>query len=165
MKEAELSADLFMALIGGVQANKNVETYYKRYEDEQDSLPIQEERFDRVMSFIGTIYDTNELSSSNWSRVQLFYTLFTSLAHILYGLDGLEPIQQIQEPTKHTIGVWRNVLNEVSIIFDEILSEKERSQRSSEYKIFVERSQRATTDTGARRDRSNFLVKQLINAL
>jgi hypothetical protein len=165
MKEAELSADLFMALIGGVQTNKNVESYYKRYEDEQDSLPTQEIRFDKVMSCIGTIYSTSDLSASNWSRAQLFYTLFTSIAHILYGLTGLEPVQQIPEVDKHILARWRNALNEISVTFDEILVDKEKSQRPSEYKVFVEKSQRATTDTGARKERSDFVVSKLIESL
>lgn len=165
MREAEISADFFMALLGGVQTNKSVETYYKRYEDEQDSLPEKENQFDRIMSVIGEIYQPSEIYSSNWSRAQLFYTLFTSIGHLLYGIEGLIPVNQVSNINGHTIGIWRNVLNEISAIFDEILVDKERSQRPTEYKAFVEKSQRATTDTGTRRNRSNFLVQKLSEAL
>ena len=55
MGEAELSADLFVSLIDVVKTNKGIETYYKKYEEEEDGLPLAEEKFDTIMSYIGAI--------------------------------------------------------------------------------------------------------------
>jgi hypothetical protein len=61
MAEAELAADLFTALIDGVQTNKNVEQFYKRYEEEIGPLEEAAEKFDTIMSYVGTIYPPQDL--------------------------------------------------------------------------------------------------------
>ena len=90
MIEAELSSDLVIALLDAVQTNKNVEQFYRRYEDDFDKMDMVEKRFDDVMSYLSEIYPAVELSKSNWSRYHLFYTLFTVVGHGLYGLGGLD---------------------------------------------------------------------------
>ena len=90
MAEAELSAELFVSLVSGVQTNKNTERYYKKYEDDIGNLELAAERFDNIMSYIGAIYDPMELASTNWSCIHLFYTLFTVIGHLLYGVKGLD---------------------------------------------------------------------------
>lgn len=89
MAEAELTAELFVALLGGVQTNKNTEQFYIEYDENEGKLPEIDNKFDEVMSYIGEIYPPKEISNTNWSRVHLFYSLFTSIAHLLYGLKGL----------------------------------------------------------------------------
>ena len=84
MAEAELASDLLMALLGGIQTNKNIEQYYKEYEDQAGDLPAATDRFDQVMSYVSSIYPTEEIQDTNWSRIQLFYTLFTSIAHLQF---------------------------------------------------------------------------------
>ncbi len=48
MAEAELAADLLVALSGGVQANKNVEQYYRKYEEKIGILEEVAGHFDKV---------------------------------------------------------------------------------------------------------------------
>ncbi|QNP53223.1 GmrSD restriction endonuclease domain-containing protein [Hymenobacter qilianensis] len=164
MAEAELSADLFVALVDGVQSNKNVEKFYKEYEESLGELDEKAEQFDMIMSYIGEIYPPSELRNTNWSRVQLFYTLFTSIGHCLFGLRALEPITGDFIINNKIIGKIRVRLDEISSVFDEINSEKETSSRPPEYRRFVEKSQKATTDTGSRVDRTNFVVNEIIDA-
>jgi hypothetical protein len=85
MKEAELAGDLLVAIIAGVQTNKNLDQYYKRYEDEDEEgeVELAASRFDEVMSYVGGIYPPEELSTTNWARIHLFYTFFTAIAHLL----------------------------------------------------------------------------------
>ncbi|NIT60165.1 MAG: DUF262 domain-containing protein, partial [Aliifodinibius sp.] len=90
MAEAELSAEFFVALIGGVQTNKNTENFYKKFEEESGNLNEIASKYDNIMSYIREIYPPDELAQTNWSRVHLFYTLFTVIGHCLYGLDGLD---------------------------------------------------------------------------
>ncbi len=163
MAESELSADFFIALVDGVQTNKNPEKWYAKYEDDPGPLESIAERYDEIMSYIGDIYPASDLKDTNWSRPHLFYTLFTSIGHILYGLGGLNPVNAKLE-SKH-VGRIRSVLDEISFIFDEINSDKSASERPLEYRQFVIDSQRATTDTGTRRDRANFVVSQITTSI
>lgn len=164
MAEAQLAADLFVSLIDGVQTNKNIEAFYKRFEDEQDGLEEKESYFDTTMSYIGAIYSAQELSKTNWSRAQLFYTLFTSIGHLLFRLDGLKEKFTTQISEK-SIGRIRIVLDEISSNFDKISENMEEPSYSSDYKNFINQSRRGTTDTVARVNRANFVCEKITNAL
>ncbi|AHW60044.1 Protein of unknown function DUF262 [Draconibacterium orientale] len=163
MAEAELTADLFVALIDTVRTNKGIENYYKKYEEEEDSLPEAAQMFDKTMSYIGSIYPPLELANTNWKRPQLFYTLFTSIAHCLYGLNGLNKDSRIKINEK-SIGKLRVILDEISLKFDEYTEDKD-AEIPTGYKDFINYSRRGTTDTAARTSRANFLCKKIQNSL
>src|SRR3990172_5255179 len=61
MAEAELSGDLLMAIAGGVQTNKSLEQFYKKFEDEEAGLQQAVEKFDDTMTHIGELYPPEEL--------------------------------------------------------------------------------------------------------
>lgn len=164
MAEAELSADLFVALVSGVQTNKNVEQHYKRYEDEAGPLKEAAKQFDTVMSYIGTVYPPGEIARTNWSRIHLFYTLFTSIGHFLYGLEGLDPNLRVPIDER-SVGRLRVRLDEISAKYDEVAADMENEAQPADYKRFITRSRRGTTDTGARIDRANFVCEKLKSAL
>lgn len=164
MAEAELSADLFVALLDTVQTNKGIESYYKKYEDEQGNLEEISKRFDKVMSYIGSIYKATELRNTNYSRTQLFYTLFTSIAHLLFTLKGLD--KKLRKPiTEKSIGKMRVALDNVSALYDVITENIDSPEYPKDFKEFINYSRRGTTDTNARIFRSNFLCKKIIEAL
>ena len=164
MAEAELAADLFISLIGGVQTNKIVEQYYKKFEEDIGELEEAATRFDKVMSYIGNIYPAEELAGTNWSRVHLFYTLFTAIAHSLYGLKGVG--KNWQAPIdKKSIGKLRVALDQISSKYDEISEDIDNESYPADYKQFINWSRRATTDTATRIGRTEFLCKKLIAAL
>ncbi|MDY6994846.1 MAG: DUF262 domain-containing protein [Pseudomonadota bacterium] len=154
MAEAELSAELFVALIDGVQTNKNTEKFYKQYEDERGDLDNAGEQYDNIMSFIGSIYPADELAQTNWKRIHLFYTLFTVVGHMLYGLDGLDPDNRVQI-TKKTTGKLRVILDEISHKYDTVTEDPDLG--SEEFNEFVDYSRRRTTDTKARIYRADFV--------
>ena len=165
MGEAELTADLFVSLIDGIQTNKSVEKYYKLYDDNIGELENAEIRFDNIMSYIGSIYPSDQLAQTNWTRVQLFYTLFTSIGHCLYGVKGLD--DKIR-PTlnKKLIGKFRNRLDTISATYDEVASAmdtKDAPVADAVWRQFVNQARRGTTDTGSRIGRSNFVCNQLMN--
>jgi len=164
MAEAELSADLFIALLDGVQTNKGVESYYKKYEDDGGNLEDIGKHFDKVMSFIGSIYKPEELKNTNFSRQHLFYTLFTSIGHLLYGLKNLNSKLQ-KNITEKTIGKLRVGLDNFSAQYDEITANIDDPESPKDFKEFINYSRRATTDSGARVYRSNFLCKKLIESI
>lgn len=166
MAEAELAADLFVALLDKIQTNKGIESYYKKYEDEQGNLEEIEKRFDKIMTFIGGIYKAEDLRNTNFSRTQLFFTLFTSIAHLHYGLEGISLTKVTKKTiTDKNLGKIRVVLDNFSAQYDEIADNLDSSDYPKDFKDFINASRRGTTDTGARILRTNFLCKKLVKAL
>lgn len=160
MGEAELAADLFMALLGGVQTNKSVEQYYKKYEDDPGELDEAGQHFDIIMQYIGAIYLPEDMSNTNWSRAQLFYTLFTSLGHMLFGLKNLD--NDLRVPIDVTmVGKLRVSLDEISANYNKFAADLDKSDAPFEYRDFINRSRRGTTDSLARVSRANFVCGQL----
>ena len=164
MAEAELSAEIFVALLGGVQTNKNTEQYYKNYEEEPHDLEEAANRFDNIMSYIGAMYPPEELAQTNWSRVHLFYSLFTVIGHCLYGLEGLDP--ELRVPlTRNLVGRFRVILDEISLRYDQVANELDSDSAPEDYRHFIDLSRRRTTDTAARTGRANFVCGKLQLAL
>jgi len=162
MAEAELTADLFVSLLDSVRTNKGIESYYKNYEDKQGNLEEISKKFDKVMSYIGSIYPASELRNTNYSRTTLFYTLFTSIAHLLYTLHGLD--KKLKKTiTEKSVGKIRVALDNVSTLFDELTTEEiDYSKYPKGFREFINYTRRGSTDTGARILRSNFLCKKII---
>lgn len=164
MGEAELSGEVFVALVEGVQTNKNTEQYYRKYEDQIGDLEEASDKFDTIMSYIGSIYPKEEISETNWSRIHLFYTLFTALGHHLFGLNGLKADYRTKITPKHT-GKLRVILDDVSIKFDEFTKTSDSSELSKDFVKFIDFSRRRTTDTAARVGRANFICRLIKNKL
>jgi hypothetical protein len=160
MAEAELAGDLLVAIAGGIQTNKNVDQYFKKYEEEVGNLEESAKKFDTIMSFIGSIYPPEELALTNWSRVHLFYTLFTAIGHNLYGLKGASKKYR-STINKKNVGKLRVALDEISAKYDEVADDMEGEHQPADYKQFITWSRRATTDTKTRIDRTNFLCEKL----
>lgn len=163
MAEAELASDLLGALVDGIQPKKAISLFYKKYDDDEESLNGQDDRFDEVMSYLGEIYPAEILSHTNFKRIHLFYSLFCAIAHLLYGLKGLDGVVR-PVLTPKTIGKARVRLDEISARYDEVTA-KEAVPASSEYIEFIDASRRATTDLKTRRLRSTFLCTQLAQVL
>ena len=164
MGEAELAADLMISLLGGVQTNKAAESFYKSFEDTPGELDHAKARFDEAMSFLGALYPPEELANTNWSRIHLFYTLFTSIAHLLFGINGLKSVKPLRAP-RDSVARLRVRLDDVSSEFDSFTGASKQSNIPEEYRQFIEWSRRGTTDTQARVGRANFVVKKLCDAL
>lgn len=165
MLEAELASDLVVSLIEGVQTNKNIEQFYRQYEEDFDSVDEVEDNFDSIMSYIAAIYPAAEIGSTNWSRIHLFYTLFTVVGHALYGFKGLEKIPQPALTAKN-VGKVRVVLDDISSRYDQYTEEKMAQEAVPKaWADFIQRSRRATTDTGARVGRAAFVSQELQKAL
>ncbi len=159
MAEAELASDLLIVFLGGIQAKKSIPSYYKNYDDIENDTVIATAAFDSVMSHIGAIYPEELLGQTNFKRIHLFYSLFCTVAHALFGIEGLEnaPRPRI---TEETIGQIRVRLDEISAQYD-LVTSKEAIAPDAEYLDFIEASRRATTDFGTRQFRSEFLCRKL----
>lgn len=159
MGEAEMTADLFVALIDTVKTNKGIESYYKKYEEEEGGLYSVSEKFDEIMSYIGEIYPPEELNNTNWKRPQLFYSLFVSIGHCLYGINGLDVDFRVQINIKKA-GKLRIILDEISSKYD-LYTEEKDVNIPAEYNEFIYYSRRGTTDSAARIVRSDFINKEI----
>lgn len=165
MLEAELASDLLVSLLDGVQTNKNIEQFYRAYEEEFENIDEMETRFDAIMSFIGAIYPAPELATTNWARVHLFYTLFTVIGHAMYGLGGLKNTPRPEINAKNVKQI-RVVLDDISSKYDYYTEEKIADEKvPRDWADFIQRSRRATTDTGARTGRAEFVCKELAKAV
>lgn len=164
MAEAELSTDLFVALIDGIQTNKNNENFYKKYEEDIDNLEEISSQFDEIMSYIGEIYPAAEIATTNWARIHLFYTLFTSVGHFLFGVRGVS--QELRTTiSPRSVRKLRIRLDEISAKYDEVAEHLEDENSPVDYKLFIDYSRRRTTDTTARIERTNFVCVKLKEAL
>ena len=160
MAEAELAGDLLMALTGGVQTNKSIEQFYIKYEDDSNNLNIFEEQFNKIMSYIGNIYPPEEILETNWSRVHLFYTFFTSIAHFLYGLKSID--SNLKTTIKKSdIGKIRVCLDGISSKYDKYAANLDDENIPKDYRQFITRSRRGTTDTASRIERTIFLCNKI----
>jgi hypothetical protein len=164
MAEAELASDLLVALTDGIQTNKNIEQYYKKYEDELGSLTAEARKFETIMSYIGAIYKPEELLETNWSRIHLFYTLFTSLGHLLFDLKGPQK-KPHKKVSRNAIGKLRVRLDEISARYDEVADNMEDKSFPADYKRFITWSRRGTTDTSTRISRTDFVCDKLIEVI
>ena len=171
MGEAELTADLFVALIDGVQSNKAVEPYYKKYEDTEEGLAAAADKFDRTMTYIGEVYAPKDIVPTNWSRIHLFYTLFTSIAHCLYGLEGVDASLRVALTPK-SVRRLRVCLDDISSRYDTVaamLDEKKTTSAAKEvpddYSKFIAYSRRGTTDKAARVARTEFVCGKIKSGL
>ena len=155
MAEATLSSDLLITLIDGIQNNKAIPQYYKRFEnDDSDAFKTAEEHFNVVMTFIGEIYPPEDLKSTNYKRGHLFYSLFTAIAHGLFGVQNLSHQIRPQIDSKH-IGRIRSSLDNLSSRYD--LEEPDEDMQP-----FMDASRRATTDASRRLLRAEYICKKII---
>jgi hypothetical protein len=162
MAEAELSSDLLIILCDGVQTAKNIEKFYKKYEtleDVPEELRDAKENFRTVMAYLGAIYKAEELRNTNWARPHLFYSLFSVVAHALFGVGGL-PSEGRPKLTKGTESRWRTVLDEISAQYDANTA-ADAEGVPPDYARFIDYARRRTTDTEARVERAKFIIGKL----
>jgi len=164
MAEATLTSDLLVALCDGVQGNKGTEGFYRKYDDEFPNVDMYEAQFDKIMSIIGECYTPDEIATTNWQRVQLFYTLFTSIGHLLFGIANLDQQLRLPKLGSH-LGKLKLTLDGISAKFDEYSSFSSLEGVPLDYALFIDSSRRRTTDTGARQSRSNFVCSRIIEAI
>lgn len=153
MQDVALAADLLIAMCDGIQGKKQVSAYYKIYEDEFpfDGDQIARE-FHATMQAIAAILPDG-LKRSEFRRVHLFYSLFTAIYHLKFGLRGLDDGQA---------GAWerlnpsqvRSSWDRIELIFDA----EDPAELVPEDRRFLNDSRRATTDTSVRERRTQYLV-------
>lgn len=154
MGDVTMTADLLIAMLEGIQTKKKIKSFYAKFEKEGEFEYDTEELVDKFQDVINKIelLFPEGLKNTNFKRSQVFYTLFTSIAHCLYGIPNLDaPRPVIDNTTKFKL---MTALSNIDRIFEtddsKLLSDQEN--------CFLTDSRRATTDTVVRERRTKFLL-------
>jgi len=153
MLEVNLVADLLIAMREGIKSKKQIKKYYSQYENNfDDDLASTERHFDSIIAGIGTLYPEG-LSGTEFHRPFLFYSLFTAVAHCLYGLPALEA-ERLQLLAEASVEKARNGLDRVGELFES----QDIGELTKDEQQFLRDCQRATTDETNRIRRTKFLL-------
>lgn len=164
MDDVNLTADLLIAMCEGIKEKKKIKYYYDAYEKNFNyNIQNLESRFDSVMTAIQNMYG-KELKDSEFKRVHLFYSLFTAVYHIKYGLKEMDfsPIgKEVDYTNLAVLMKIRHRLERIEYIFEK--AEDDIMLLSKEEQQFLDSSRRATTDASKRIERTKYLVKLIAN--
>lgn len=152
MLEVNLVADLLIAMLEGIKSKKQIKKFYDTYEAKfEHNVDDLETKFDAVVSKISDIYPEG-IEDTEFSRVHVFYSLFTAVFNRIYGLPNLEgyPPSPLVGASLETA---RNRLDRVGELFEADLSVLSRDEQQ-----FLQDCRRATTDEKVRERRTKFLL-------
>jgi hypothetical protein len=156
MADVSLTADLLIAMCEGIQSKKQIRAFYAQFEKEftYDAEVLAGE-FRRTLVEISRAFPEG-VSRSEYRRVHLFYSLFTAVYHLIYGLKNFpEAEADFNDLNMHQV---RNRLDHI----EEVFSTDEPENLSPRDRGFLNDSRRATTDTSVRERRTQYLVDLIL---
>jgi len=156
MGEAELTSELVVAMVGGIQSKNVVESYYKKYDDE---FPMKKKiisEFKMVMDTLGGIFE-DTLPSSNFHRKPQFYSIFCVIYDFMYGLKN-SPFKTKIKIKPMVYPRIRNAITKLDVIFD-------NPDEYPKYKEFIDACNRHTTNAPERKLRHKIIGKFILKEL
>jgi hypothetical protein len=153
MLEAELTSELVIAMLVGLQSRKVVEKYYRAYDDDFPEKQSIIDKFKSCMDLIGQVTE-NRLQESNFSSAHLFYSLYCAMYDLLFGLPESTTERVTFDPD--TIARVRATLWDIDGLFEQ----EYELLRGADLR-FVEASTRRTTDLSARQIRHQYLMTRI----
>ncbi|MBE8712441.1 DUF262 domain-containing protein [Sphingobacterium hungaricum] len=158
MEDTTLVADLVISILDGIQSKKQIKSYYNKYEkDFPFMMKDIESKFDQTILLIQSIFNEG-LKNTEFRRIHLFYTLFTSFYHFQFGLKDFDLVAG----DIHNKNCER-IKNELTSL-NEIFNLKVINSLPANDIQFLDDSRRATTDTKVRKRRTEYLTNK-INAI
>lgn len=156
MLEVNLVADLLIAMLEGIKSKKQIKKYYDLYETKFDKDTNDlEARFDKITAIISLLYPEG-LSGTEFRRPHVFYSLFTTVTHCVYGLPNLDaPKKQLEGSGIETA---RNALDRV----EELFEAKDFAAFSKDEQQFLQDCRSATTDEAVRQRRTKYLLNLIL---
>lgn len=110
MQEAELTSELVVAMLDGLQDKKtSLDRYYKLYETSMPGRKELSAKFEKVLTWV----DANAsefIKSTAFKRRPLFYSLFLAVADALFGIKNGEgpisnfPVRGLSESQRSRLG-------------------------------------------------------------
>lgn len=84
MQEVELTSELLIAMMSGLQdKKKSIDSFYANFEEEFVGRLAFEDRFRQIIDVLVSASD-GSISSTEFRRAPLFYSLFTAVAHRIF---------------------------------------------------------------------------------
>lgn len=152
MAEVSLVADILIAMIEGIKSKKQIKAYYDLYEQQFDYDPDDLERkFRTTLEDIDKTFE-GTLKKTEFRRIHIFYSLFTALYHLRWGLKSIDTPKISDSNWNHAR--IRNSLLSV----DDIFSSEDKRLLDQDQSRFLEDSRRATTDAAVRIRRTKYLI-------
>jgi hypothetical protein len=155
MADVTLTADLLVAMIEGIKSKKQLKGFYDSYEKkfDEDTTALAA-KFDEAMGTIARIFGSSGLRATEFRRVPIFYSLFTAIYHLTWGLKGMDRAVL-------GAGEWNYLkvaaaLQEVERVL--LVDPEEKRKLSPVEAKFLEDSRLATTDAAVRVRRSEFII-------
>ena len=159
MTDAELVSDLLIAMTDGIKSKKAISTYYALYDDHFPDQTKHIRQFRTTIDTIGEIMQ-GSLVTSEFRRIHMFYTLFTSIYHLLFGLPGFDLDHEGISLKIVDFPKIKIALEKIDLIFR--IKDEERSPNERQ---FLTAARRATTDASVRRYRTIFVCDVILNGL
>ncbi len=156
MADVNLCADLLIAMIEGIKSKKQIKPFYDTYEKEfNHDAALLEDNFSSTIETIQGIFNNN-IKGTEFKRIHVFYSLFTCIYHLKYGLPGIDkPTMNILKSDYARI---ENRLDNINSIF----TKEEGHQLNAKETQFLEDSRRATTDKPVRERRTKYLLDLIL---
>lgn len=155
MSDVTLVADLLIAMLEGIKSKKQLKGYYDLYEKKFNYNTAEiRDKFTQTLITISDIF-SDTLKASEFRRIHIFYTLFTSMYHLKYGLKNID-LEKKRMDVKD-FPKLRTALENIETIFT--IEDKKQLERDESQ--FLEDSQRATTDTAVRIRRTKFIIERI----
>jgi hypothetical protein len=141
MAEVELTSELLILLIDGVQdKKKSIDVFYERFDESFAGRDQAVRRFERVLSVIGE--SCPSLCETIFCRPPLFYALFAAVAHRLYRVRNI-PLARTKTGalTANELARLEKATQDLTDVVAEAADGAELSERNQ---AFVSASQRQT---------------------
>jgi hypothetical protein len=155
MGEAELTTDLVIAMVDGIQDRKKIRYYYEKYDDEFPQKQHVEMAFKRCIDLIAEIYK-DSLISSPFRKTTLFYSLFCAFYDLSYGLPKSET---------RKVAFRSSIYSKVRFALKRLELQLESKGYDAKYANFIDASSRHTTDQSRREIRHNTIIGELLGVL
>ncbi|HEX5284745.1 MAG TPA: DUF262 domain-containing protein [Bryocella sp.] len=128
MLEAELTSELLIAMIAGMQDKKeSIDDFYEKYDENFPKAQDYAKKFRAVMTEIDECLGT-DLSQTAFRRPPLFYTLFCVIYHHRFGLPNTDPAS----PKVKMREAEQQGLRDAVIRFSEALDQYQKAAKTGE---------------------------------
>lgn len=155
MREAELTSEILIGMLQGLQDKKtSLDKYYRDWDETFPKKSLAESRFRETIDLIETLTG-KILRSTKFSRPALFYSLFLAIYDLRWGIgsEAVNPKAVTLSRAKRIQNILRSLSNVVGM---------ETPPKS--YARFVLASQRQTDNIEPRRVRHRTLLRALSKA-
>jgi hypothetical protein len=158
MGDVTLVADLLIAMIEGIRSKKQLKVFYAMYErDFPEDTDVLEFQFRQTLTDVASVFD-GSLKRTEFRRNHIFYSLFTALYHLRWGLPDVD-----RPKLGYDDWNYARIRNAVGVVDEIFLIEDKRTLGKREAQ-FLEDSRRATTDAKVRLRRTEFLLDVILGS-